>query len=247
MTRFENKVAVVTGGNSGIGRAIAGQLRREGATVVICGRNQASLEETAQTLGVQAMTTDVSRLADLERFFVEVAARFGAIDVLYANAGIFEAMPVEQVTEPFFDRQFDINVKGVYFTVQKALPHLRDGASIVLTSSMIHDAGWPGCSVYAATKAAVRSMARSFSADLLDRRIRVNTLTPGVTETPILDWPGMSDDDRRSGLEALRARIPAGRIASSEEIAEAALFLGSAASSYMLGGELRLDGGRTEL
>ncbi|WP_297927406.1 SDR family oxidoreductase [Metallibacterium sp.] len=247
MDRFSGKTAVVTGGNSGIGLAIANRLRQEGAEVVISGRNRVSLDAAARELGVRAIEADVSRMDDLDRFYATLADTVGKIDLLYANAGIFEAKPLAEVTEAFFDRQFDINVKGLFFTVQKALPHLRDGAVVVLTSSMIYDAGWPGCSVYAAGKAAVRSMARSFSADLLARRIRVNALSPGVTATPILDWPGMSESERAAGLEALRARIPVGRLASPDEIAEAALFLGSAASAYMVGGELRLDGGMTAL
>ncbi len=244
MPRFENQCAVVTGGNSGIGRAIAERLVQQGAQVVICGRDRERLVATAREIGVHAIAADVARVDEIERLYAEVGQHFGALDLLYANAGIFEGKPLADVTEAEFDRQFAINVKGVFFTVQKALPLLRDGAAVVLTSSMVHDVGWPGLSVYAATKAAVRSLARSFSADLRERRIRVNALSPGITETPILDWAAL----RASGQDdALRAQIPAGRFASAEEIAEAALFLGSPASAYMVGGELRLDGGRTTL
>ncbi|WP_028536563.1 SDR family oxidoreductase [Paludibacterium yongneupense] len=247
MNDFEGKVAVITGGNSGIGLASAKRLRQQGARVAICGRDRSSLDSAAEELGVLAIEADVSRLPDIDRLYATVADTYGKLDILFANAGVFQSKPVAEVTESFFDGQFDINVKGLYFTVQKALPYLNDGASIILTSSMVHDAGWPGCSVYAAGKAAVRSLARSFSSELHGRGIRVNALVPGVTDTPILQWQDQTAAQRAEGLESLRAGIPLGRIASAEEMAQAVLFLASPAAAYMLGGELRLDGGMTQL
>ncbi|MDK2123103.1 SDR family oxidoreductase [Parachitinimonas caeni] len=247
LSNYAGKTAVVTGGNSGIGLATARLLRQHGAKVAICGRDQASLQAAAQELGVLAVEADISRHADIDRLYATVSAELGPIDFLFANAGVFQAMSLADTTEAFFDWQFDINAKGVFFTVQKALPYLRDGASIVLMSSTIHDAGWADCSVYAASKAAVRSMARSFSAELLPRGIRVNAIAPGITDTPILEWPGMNPEERAAAQDGFRSRVPMGRFAQPEEMAEAVLFLGSPASAYMAGGVLRVDGGLMEL
>ncbi|AHG22426.1 hypothetical protein Z042_24560 [Chania multitudinisentens RB-25] len=246
MNQFDGKVAVITGGNSGIGLATARLLRQQGAQVAIAGRNQATLDQAASELGVMAVQTDVSQPQALKDFFAAVAARFGQFDLLFANAGVFQSKTLTEVDEDFFDWQFNINVKGAYFSVQHSLPHLREGASVVLTSSIMQEAGWPGCSVYAATKAAVRSLARSFAAELAPRNIRVNVVAPGVTQTPILDWPEMPEQERNAVQDTIRARIPMGRFATPEEIAQAVLYLAGSAT-YMTGGEILLDGGMITL
>jgi NAD(P)-dependent dehydrogenase (short-subunit alcohol dehydrogenase family) len=246
MNQFDGKVAVITGGNSGIGLATARLLRQQGAQVAIAGRNKSTLDQAASELGVMAIQTDVSQPQELKAFFDTVAERLGKFDLLFANAGVFQSKPLPEVDEDLFDWHFNINVKGAYFSVQHCLPHLREGASVVLTSSMMHEAGWPGCSVYSATKAAVRSLARSFAAELAPRNIRVNTISPGVTHTPILDWPGMSEQERTAVQDGIRTQIPMGRFAAPEEIAQAVLYLAGSAT-YMTGGDLLLDGGMTTL
>ncbi|MHA7846937.1 SDR family oxidoreductase [Serratia sp. D1N4] len=246
MNQFDGKVAVITGGNSGIGLATARLLRQQGAQVAIAGRNKSTLDQAASELGVMAIQTDVSQPQELKAFFDTVAERLGKFDLLFANAGVFQSKLLPEVNEDLFDWHFNINVKGTYFSVQHCLPHLREGASVVLTSSMMHDAGWPGCSVYSATKAAVRSLARSFAAELAPRHIRVNTISPGVTQTPILDWPGMSEQERATVQDGIRTQIPMGRFAAPEEIAQAVLYLAGSAT-YMTGGDLLLDGGLTTL
>jgi NAD(P)-dependent dehydrogenase (short-subunit alcohol dehydrogenase family) len=246
MNQFDGKIAVITGGNSGIGLATARLLRQQGAQVAIAGRNKSTLDQAASELGVMAIQTDVSQPQELKAFFVTVAERLGKFDLLFANAGVFQSKLLPEVDEDLFDWHFNINVKGTYFSVQHCLPHLREGASVVLTSSMMHDAGWPGCSVYSATKAAVRSLARSFAAELAPRNIRVNTISPGVTHTPILEWQGMSEEERTTVQDGIRTQIPMGRFAAPEEIAQAVLYLAGSAT-YMTGGDLLLDGGMTTL
>ncbi|MBI3716177.1 MAG: SDR family oxidoreductase [Betaproteobacteria bacterium] len=247
MKRYENKVALVTGGNSGIGVAAARQLVLEGARVAITGRDNATLDAVAKELGVLAIRADVASLDDLDRVYAEVSRKLGKVDFLFANAGIYKGMPLADTTEAFYDEQFDINVKGLFFTVQKALPHLNDGAAIVLNSSVVNAKGWPGISVYSAAKAAVRSFARTFSAELLPRGIRVNAVSPGATFTPIFGRLGLNEAELKVTVEGMLAGIPMKRFATAEEIAEAALFLGSAQAGYIVGAELTVDGGLGQL
>jgi NAD(P)-dependent dehydrogenase (short-subunit alcohol dehydrogenase family) len=249
--KLQDKVAVITGGNSGIGLATARAFKANGARVVIFGRNRQTLDQAAEGMGsdVLSMQGDVRNLGDLERLFEQTAKRFGKIDVLVANAGIAKFAPVDVLSEELFDELSDILFKGVFFTVQKALPHMHDGASIILVGSADSDKlGRIGTSIYSAAKAAVRSLARSMSVELLPRRIRVNVLSPGMTDTPIISReggpPGMTPEQLAA---VITSTIPLRRRGTSEEMAKAALFLASDDSSYCLGSEVLVDGGMTQL
>ncbi len=249
--KLENRVAVITGGNSGIGRATARLFRSQGAKVVVFGRDRQSLEEIGRELGEQGLVVqgDVTKLADLEALFQQAHARFGPLDILVANAGIAKFVPLAQFTEELFDEISAVNFKGVFFTVQKALPYLRDSASVILVGATDADKhGKPLQSVYSATKAAVRSLARTFSAELLPRRIRVNVLSPGLTQTPILTRDiGLPGPARDQLAQAIKGMIPVGRLGTAEEMAQAMLFLASDDSAYFLGAELAPDGGLTQV
>ena len=251
MTSLKDKIAAVTGGNSGIGLAIAKTFAQAGAKLSILGRDQDSLNAAAKTIGKSVIITEgsVTNLADLERFFATTEKQLGKIDVLVANAGIAKFSPLEKYTEELFDEVCAVNFKGVFFSVQRALPHLRDGASVILVSSAgATTRGVPLTSVYNATKAAVRSLARTLSSELLSRQIRVNTLTPGSTETPILNRDiGVSGEVRNQIASAVVQMIPLKRRATPEEIAKGALFLASEDSAYCLGSELTMDGGLSQL
>jgi NAD(P)-dependent dehydrogenase (short-subunit alcohol dehydrogenase family) len=249
--KLQDKVAVITGGNSGIGLATARAFKANGARVVIFGRSRQTLDQAAEGMGsdVLSMQGDVRNLGDLERLFEQTAKRFGKIDVLVANAGIAKFAPVDVLSEELFDELSDILFKGVFFTVQKALPHMRDGASIILVGSADSDKlGRIGTSIYSAAKSAVRSLARSMSVELLPRRIRVNVLSPGMTDTPIISReggpPGMTPEQLAA---VITSTIPLRRRGTSEEMAKAALFLASDDSSYCLGSEVLVDGGMTQL
>ncbi len=247
--KLQGKVAVVTGGNSGIGLAITREFTEQGAHVVVFGRNAETLDEAVQsigngTLGVQG---DVTRLADLDRLYQETVARFGKIDILVANAGIARPAPLDRTDEALFDLTSDINFKGAFFTVQKAVPHLNDGASIILVTSAGNVKGLPNFSVYVATKAAVRSLARSFSAELLPRGIRVNALSPGPIETPIFGRMGLPEEAMDGIAAKMTEMLPIKRFGKPEEMAKAALFLASSDSSYVVGAELVADGGMSQL
>ena len=247
--KLQGKVAVVTGGNSGIGLAIAREFTEQGADVVVFGRNAQTLDEAVRsigngTLGVQG---DVTRLDDLDRLYQETVARFGKIDILVANAGIARPAPLDLTDEALFDLTSDINFKGAFFTVQKAVPHLNDGASIILVTSAGNVKGLPNFSVYVATKAAVRSLARSFSAELLPRGIRVNALSPGPIETPIFGRMGLPEEAMDGIAAQMTEMIPLKRFGKPEEMAKAALFLASSDSSYVVGSELVADGGMSQL
>ena len=243
MGKLDGKVAVVTGGNSGIGLAAAKRLVADGAYVFITGRRQSELDAAVKQIGrnVTAVQGDVSKLADLDRVFAEVKKVKDRIDILFANAGIAEGAPLGEISEEHFDRHFDINVKGTLFTVQKALPLLREGASIILTSSVVGSKGFASRSVYSATKAVLRSFARTWTTDLKSRKIRVNVVSPGLIDTPALrellqtDSQGLSD--------RFRDRVPLGRVGRPEDIASAVSFLASDDSSYVTGSELFVDGG----
>ena len=249
--RLHGKVAVITGGNSGIGLATAREFKSHGAKVAIFGRSRKTLDQAAASLGPEtpALQGDVRKVADLERLFEQVDAVFGKIDVLMANAGIAKFAPVESMPEELFDELTDVHFKGSFFTVQKALPFLRDGASVILVSAADADKlGRAGTSVYSAAKAAVRALARAMSAELLGRRIRVNVLSPGMTDTPIITREGGPPGVTPEQLAAVITKtIPLRRRGTPEEMAKAALFLASDDSSYCLGMELMVDGGMTQL
>ena len=243
MGKLDGKVAVITGGNSGIGLATAKRFVAEGAYVFITGRRTRELDAVARELGanVTAIPGDVSNLADLDTLFAAVKQRKGRIDILFANAGIGESAPLGGITEEHFDRAFDINVKGALFTVQKALPLLPEGASIILPGSIVGSKGYPARSVYSATKAALRSLARTWTTDLKQRRIRVNVVSPGPIDTPGLR--GLARTDSEGLAQQFRDRIPLGRVGQPDDIAKVVVFLGSDDSAYITGAELSVDGG----
>ena len=245
MARLTGKVAVVTGGNSGIGLATAQRFHEEGAQVVISGRDQKTLDQAVKTIGrdIIAIRADVSKLADLDRLYKTVADKFGKIDVLFANAGIAKFAPVNDSTEILFDEVFDVNVKGVYFTIQKALPLLNDGASIIINSSVVNETGAAGASVYAATKAAVRSFARTLTTELVDRGIRINVVSPGPITTPIFGRTGLPQEQVDEFARDIVSKVPMKRFGKPEEVADTVLFLATPESSYITGVDINVDGG----
>ncbi|GAB3874301.1 SDR family oxidoreductase [Hymenobacter segetis] len=247
--KLAGKIALVTGGNSGIGLATAQRFIAEGAYVFITGRRQAELDAAVQQLGDSAfgVQSDVSNLADLDRLFTVIKEQKGRLDVVFANAGIAEFAPVEAVTEAQYDRQFDINVKGLFFTVQKALPLLTDGSAIVLMASIVGSKGFESNSVYSATKAAIRSLARTLTSDLKARRIRVNAVSPGPIETPGLNSVLDSPEQVAAFKAQMVTTVPLGRIGDADEIAKAVVFLASDDSSFVTGVELFVDGGMAQV
>jgi NAD(P)-dependent dehydrogenase (short-subunit alcohol dehydrogenase family) len=249
MGKLEGKVAIVTGGNSGIGLATAKEFKQQGARVVITGRDQQTLDEAKRELGgdVLAVRSDASSLTDIDKLFAVVKEKFGRIDVLFINAGVGKFVPLESVTEEFFDSIMDINFKGAYFTIQKALPLLNDNASIVLNASINAYIGMPNSSVYAASKAALITLARTLSAELVDRGIRVNVVSPGPVTTPIFGKLGIAADALDETLKNIKAQVPMKRFGRPEEIAKTVLFLASDDSSFLLGTEIVADGGMSQL
>ncbi|ACB95114.1 SDR family NAD(P)-dependent oxidoreductase [Beijerinckia indica] len=247
--RFNNKVVVVTGGTSGIGLATAKAFAAEGASVFITGRRQETLDVALKKIGgrVTGVRGDMTNLADIDRLYDAVQQNHSQIDVVFANAGGGEMAPLGAITEEHYQSIFDTNVKGVLFTVQKALPLLRDGASVILTGSTTSISGTPAFSVYSATKAAVRNFARNWILDLKDRHIRVNTVSPGVTETAGLDELFGGGDQAQSTKDYLAGLIPIGRIGQPEEIAKTVLFLASDEASFVNGIELFVDGGQAQI
>jgi NAD(P)-dependent dehydrogenase (short-subunit alcohol dehydrogenase family) len=247
MGKLDGKVAVITGGSTGIGLGAAKRLVADGAYVFITGRRRGELDAAAAQLegGVTAVQGDVAKLEDLDRLFAIVREQKGGIDILFANAGIAEPSPLGEVSEALFDRHFDINVKGAFFTVQKALPLLREGASIIFTSSVVGSKGFPNHSVYSATKAALRSFARTLTSDLKARRIRVNVISPGLIDTPGLQ--GLSQRSSQQLTAQLGDRVPLGRIGRPEDIGAAVAFLASDDASYITGIELFVDGGLAQV
>ncbi len=249
MSKLASKVAVITGGNSGIGLATAKAFLAEGAKVAIFGRNQKTLDKAVAdlgngTIGVQG---DVTQGADLERLFSTVKDSFGRIDVLFINAGIARFVPFEQTTEEVFDANFGVNVRGAYFTLQKAVPLLAEGASVILNTSITNEIGMPASSSYAASKAALRSLARTLSAELLPKGIRVNAVSPGPIATPIYDRMSLPQEEADALGQHIISQVPLGRFGTSEELANVVTFLASAESSYVVGAEWVVDGGMSQL
>lgn len=246
---LKGKRALVTGGSSGIGLAAARLLKENGAQVAISGRSREKLDAAVAELGndVLAIQADVSSLADLSRMNLEIENAFGSLDIVFANAGVALGTPLASADEATYHKIMDINVKGVFFAVQAVLPLLREGSSIILNTSWLNQVGTPGRAILSASKAAVRSFARTMSAELVDRKIRVNAVSPGSIETPIHRGKDQSEQEFRAYAERVGAQLPLGRMGRPEEIAAAVLFLASDASSYMLGAEIVVDGGRAEL
>jgi NAD(P)-dependent dehydrogenase (short-subunit alcohol dehydrogenase family) len=245
MGNLEGKIALITGGNSGIGLATAKQFVNEGAYTFITGRRKPELAAAVKEIGrnVTGVQGDVSNLADLDRLFAQIRKEEGKLDIVFANAGVAKYAPLGTITEEFYDSIFNINVKGVLFTVQKALPLLPDGASIILNASIVASKGLPSNSVYSATKAAVRSFARTWTTDLKDRRIRVNAISPGPIDTPGLSELLASSETGQERKKMISTTVPLGRFGAPDEIAKAVLFLASDDSSYITGTELFVDGG----
>jgi NAD(P)-dependent dehydrogenase (short-subunit alcohol dehydrogenase family) len=245
MGKLEGKVALVTGGNSGIGLATAQEFVAEGAYVFITGRREAELAAAVKEIGrnVNGIRADVSNSVDLDQLFSRIKNEKGKLDIVFANAGAAKYAALGQITEELYDSIFDVNVKGVLFTVQKALPLIPEGGSIILNSSIVGSKGLPANSVYSATKAAVRSFARTWTTDLKDRHIRVNVVSPGSTDTPGLSELLGSSEAGQQRLKMISSSIPLGRLAKPKEIARAVVFLASDDSSYVTGTELFVDGG----
>jgi NAD(P)-dependent dehydrogenase (short-subunit alcohol dehydrogenase family) len=245
MKKLEGKVALVTGGNSGIGLATAHEFVAEGAYVFITGRRERELAAAVQEIGtnVSGVRADVASSADLDRLFSHIKSEKGKLDIVFANAGVAKYAPLGDISEELYDSTFGINVKGVLFTVQKALPLIPDGGSIILNASIVGIKGLPANSVYSATKAAIRSFARTWTTDLKARHIRVNAVSPGATDTPGLNELFGSSEVGQQRLKLLSNAVPLGRLAKPEEIARAVVFLASDESSYVAGTELFVDGG----
>ncbi len=249
MKRLEGKVAVVTGGNSGIGLATAKRLQEEGARVAIAGRSKKTLDEAVKTIGngVVAVQADVAKLTDIDKLYAEVSKKLGKIDVLFVNAGVAKFAPLAETPESLFDEQFDINIKGAYFTIQKALPLLNDGASIILNTSVADRKGTAGTSAYSATKAALRSLARTAAAELVGRGIRVNTVAPGPIVTPIFGRTGLPQEAVDEFAKDVLTKVPMKRFGQPEEVAGAVAFLASQDASYITGVEINVDGGMGQI
>lgn len=249
MSRLAGKIAVITGGNSGIGLATARRFAQEGAQVVIIGRRQKELDEAIALIGHEALAIqgDISKLIDLERIFSHIGQVKGKVDILFANAGLGELQPLGAITEESYENTFNVNVKGTLFTVQKALPLMSHGGSIILTGSTTGSMGTPAFSVYSASKAAIRNFARSWALDLQGTGIRVNVLSPGSTATPGLFNVLESSGKKESLLADFAQEAPLGRIGDSDEIAAVASFLASDESSFMTGSEVFVDGGLAQI
>jgi NAD(P)-dependent dehydrogenase (short-subunit alcohol dehydrogenase family) len=249
MSRLQGKIAVVTGGNSGIGLATAKRFVEEGAYVFITGRRQTELDKAVAEIGrnVTAVQGDVTNMADLDRLYATVKETKGVVDILFANAGFVELRTIDQISPEHVDKIFDINTKGLLFTVQKALPLMRKGGSIILVSSIANSKAMPAYTAYSASKAAIRSFARTWTLELKDRGIRVNSLSPGPVDTPIIDMQFSTREETDKLRETFAQAIPLGRLGRPEELASAALFLASDDSSFVAGIDLPVDGGMAQI
>jgi NAD(P)-dependent dehydrogenase (short-subunit alcohol dehydrogenase family) len=247
--RLSNKVALITGGTSGIGLEAARLFLSEGARVIVTGADQARLDAASRKLAsdVLALPADLRLPDQLDKVFDEIQRRFGRLDILFANAGVGLVAPLDAVTERQIDEQFAVNFKGIFFAVQKAAPLLASGGSVVLTTSFLNAVGTPGLSILSATKAAVRSLARSLGAELAPRGIRVNAVSPGPTSTPFHSKLGLSADQVKEAAVGIEAQVPLHRFGEANEIAKAALFLASDDASFMTGSEVVVDGGLSQL
>ena len=243
--RFEGKVAVVTGGNSGIGLAAARAYAQQGAQVAITGRDERTLQEAAKDIGEDALAirADTAILSDIEKAMAEIKSKFGRIDALFANAGVGKFVPFEQVTEAFYDETMNINLKGAFFTIQRAVPLMPKGSAVVLNASVNGHIALPGSSVYGASKAAVINLAKTLSVDLLEKGIRVNVVSPGPVLTPIFNRMGLSAEQMQQTKNWITSMVPLKRFGTTEELASAVLYLSSPESSFILGAELIVDGG----
>lgn len=249
MGKLDGKVALITGGNSGIGLATAKLFVQEGAKVVITGRRQEALDEAVKAIGggVKSILADAADINRAKEVVSETVAAFGKIDILFANAGIAFFSPMTDITEEFFDNHFNINVKGPFFQIKEAIPHLNDGAVIITNTSIVGQKGFPGSGVYAATKAALRNLSRVLAAELQERKIRTVSLAPGPIETPIYGKMGMPEEQLQGMAEGFAQQVPLGRFGSADELAKAALFLASDDASYVNGIELEVDGGLSQI
>jgi NAD(P)-dependent dehydrogenase (short-subunit alcohol dehydrogenase family) len=247
--RFQGKVAVVTGGNSGIGLGVAKAYAREGAQVAITGRNEKTLDAAAKEIGdgTLAIHSDAGKVADIEAAMKKIKERFGRIDAMFVNAGVAKLIPFEEVTEEIFGETVDINMKGVFFTVQKAIPLMSKGSAIVLNASINAHLGMAGTTVYGATKAAVLNMAKTFSRELLERGIRVNAISPGPITSTLLGRDGMSQEKVKEIKDWIQSQVPIKRFGTPEEIAAGVLYLTAPESAFVLGAELIIDGGMATL
>jgi NAD(P)-dependent dehydrogenase (short-subunit alcohol dehydrogenase family) len=247
--RFKGKVAVVTGGNSGIGLGVAKAYAHEGAQVAITGRNENTLEVAAKEIGegTLAIQSDSGKVREIEAAMQKINQRFGRIDALFVNAGVAKFVPFEEVTEQFFDETIGINMKGVFFTVQKAIALMSKGSAIVLNASINAHLGMPGTTVYGATKAAVINMAKTLSADLLEKGIRVNAISPGPITSALLARDGISQEKLQETKDWIQSQVPIKRFGTPEEIAAAVLYLTAPESAFVLGAELIIDGGMATL
>lgn len=243
--KLEGKIALITGGSAGIGLATAKQFVEEGAYVYITGRRQPELDAAVASIrsNIKAIQGDVAKLADLDRIYAQIGKEKGRLDIIFANAGLGEMAALGSITEEHFDTTFNVNVKGVVFTVQKGLPLMPNGGSIILNASIVSIKGFPSFSIYSATKAAVRSFARTWTTDLKDRGIRVNAVSPGPIDTPLLDQTFANPDDRKG----LTSTVTMGRLGRPEELAKAVLFLASSDASFITGIELFVDGGAAQV
>jgi len=243
MSKLSGKIALITGGTTGIGAATAKLFQSEGATVIVTGQNPVTVAAVpAQIPGIEAVVADQSDTSATEALIGRIRDRHGRIDVLFVNAGVAHFAPIEKVDEDFFDREFAVNVRGAYFLIKHALPIMPDGAAIILTGSTAGSSGAPALSVYAATKAALRSFGRTLAAELAPKNIRVNTLSPGPIRTPILGKSGLSAQQIAGFMEGIKTRVPLGRIGDPEEVAATALYL-AADATFMTGGEIVVGGG----